>query len=307
VIVGKTDGLLPSRHKGRGLVAMDRVYEFQTAYCTNEADHYEFLSAFCERLTAKAKFFAQCIPVLPDIVKINDVESCLTDLQSVPVGIGKRSLTPVCVNIANKVALPVISQELSQTVCFLEEWLQVLNSVTELLCVDAEQVLSAEKLQGVEVYSGAVETLVHRIFNETVERNNVYKDAKLDLSVLEPYARKTFVLVGFKRFYDQLTADGKEKISLVLQKAEAIYKLHFILVECAAELNGFNYEAWYKRCITGAEGIWVGDGIADQYLLKLNKITSDLYEELGDEYGYVLTRNRPTLVKLLSSATEEDE
>lgn len=307
VIVGKTDGLLPSRHKGRGLVAMDRVYEFQTAYCSGEKDHYEFLSAFCDDLAAKAKSFAQRIPVLPDIVKIKDVEGALTDLQNVPVGIGKRALTPVCVNIANKVALPVVSQELNQTVCFLEEWLPMLSAVTELLCVDAEQVLNAEKLRGVEVYSGDVETLVHGIFNETVERNNVYKDAKLDISVLEPYARKTFVLVGFKRFYDKLTADGKEKISLVLQKAEAFYKLHFILVECASELNGFNYESWYKRCITGAEGIWVGDGVADQYLLKLNKITSELYKELGDEYGYVITRNRPTLVKLLSSATEEDE
>ncbi|MBQ8753278.1 MAG: type VII secretion protein EssC, partial [Clostridia bacterium] len=31
VVVGKTDGLIPSKHKGRGLVALERVYEFQTA------------------------------------------------------------------------------------------------------------------------------------------------------------------------------------------------------------------------------------------------------------------------------------
>ena len=49
----------------------------------------------------------------------------------------------------------------------------------------------------------------------------------------------------------------------------------------------------------------MGEGIADQYVLKINKITSNLYEEIAPEYGYLLTRGKPTLIKLLSSETEE--
>ena len=41
-------------------------------------------------------------------------------------------------------------------------------------------------------------------------------------------------------------------------------------------------------------------------MLKINKITSDLYDENGNEYGYVIVRNRPTLIKLLSPKTEEE-
>ena len=33
-VVGKTDGLLPSKFKGRGLIKTDSVYEFQTAFLT---------------------------------------------------------------------------------------------------------------------------------------------------------------------------------------------------------------------------------------------------------------------------------
>ena len=33
MIVGKTNGITPSGFKGRGLICLDNVYEFQTAYC----------------------------------------------------------------------------------------------------------------------------------------------------------------------------------------------------------------------------------------------------------------------------------
>ena len=44
--------------------------------------------------------------------------------------------------------------------------------------------------------------------------------------------------------------------------------------------------------------------MTDQYVLKPNKVTSDLYEELDSDFGYLFIRIRPVLVKLLSSAEE---
>ena len=247
------------------------------------------------------------IPVLPDIVKISDVENSLVDLKSVPVGISKKTLNIVTCNISGKVALPVVSQEIHQTASFMEEWLKALCRLTKVVCIDAEQILNAEKVPGIELVSSSYEEYVHTLFADMVERNNTYKDAKLDPESLEGFERRVVVLVGYKRFFSQLTPDGQEKMSLVLLKAESIYKLHFIVVDAISDFSSYNYEEWFKRQITGAEGIWIGDGVADQYMLKVNKVTNELYEEIGDEYGYVLNRNRPTLVKLLSSMEEEDE
>ena len=125
------------------------------------------------------------------------------------------------------------------------------------------------------------------------------------MSALEEYDTQVYVIYGLRRLYEQLTDDGKEKLSVLLEKAEAIYKLHFVIVENLTEFNGFQYDAWFKRHVSGADGLWIGDGIADQYLLKVNKVTTELYEEVGEEYGYLLTKNKPVLVKLLSSNTEE--
>ncbi len=307
IVVGKTDGLVPSKHKGRGLVALDRVYEFQTAEAAEAEDLFEYLKGYCTELHSKATSYAKRIPILPEIVKYSDVERSIDSLRQVPVGIGKKTLNPVCINVENKVAVPVVSQETYQAARFVEEWVKVLSKLCKVECIDAEQLIDGEKTGSIHVCTDGFEEQVQCLFADMVERNNTYKDANLDVSSLDAFERKVVVIVGYKRFSNQLSADGKEKLALLLEKAEAIYKLHFIIVEALSEYSSFSYDGWYKRHISGSDGLWIGDGIADQYLLKINKLTGELYEEIGDEYGYVLNRNRPTLVKLLSSADSEEE
>ena len=307
VVIGKTDGLVPSKYKGRGLVALDRVYEFQTAFCSDVDDTFEFLSRYCAALRERATSFAKLIPVLPETVKLAHVESQITDLKNVPVGISRKAIHTVMCNISGKVALPIVAQDIHQTANFLEEWLKILCRLTSVICLDAEQVLNQAEIPDLTLIDGDYETFVHSLFAEMVDRNNTYKDAKLNPDSLNVFERKVVMLIGYKRFFSCLTSDGQEKMNLVLQKAESIYKLHFIIVDAISNYTAFNYEEWFKRQISGADGIWIGDGIADQYMLKINKVTNELYEEIGDEYGYVLNRNRPTLVKLLSSLEEEDE
>ena len=99
---------------------------------------------------------------------------------------------------------------------------------------------------------------------------------------------------------EQLSADSKDKLSTLLEKGEAIFKLHFVIIESVSGYGSFSYDAWYKRHLNGTDGVWIGDGIADQYFLKISKVTSDLYEEIGNDYGYLVSRNRPNLMKALS-------
>lgn len=306
LIVGKTDGLIPSKFKGRGLVALDRVYEFQTAYCKDVDDFQEYLRSYCKELSEKSTSNAKSIPVMPDTVDINYVKSNIGSIENLPIGVHRKALTITSINLANKVVYPVVAQEIYETAIFVEEFIKVLSFAGKTYFVDVEQILSGETFGAIAVTEN-YESLVQELFSEMAERNNTYKDAKMDMSALDKYEEKVYVFVGFKRLCEQLTEDGKEKLGILLEKAESFYKLHFVIIESLTQFNTYSYDAWYKRQITGADGIWIGDGVADQYMLKINKITSDLYEEVGTEYGYVITRNRPALIKLLAPAVEEAE
>lgn len=302
-IVGRTDGLIPSRCKGRGLVALENVFEFQTAYC-GEGDQQAFLRGFCKALAETATSYAKEIPVLPETVDFEFIHKRITTLQRVPVGVSKNDLEIATVNLQNKVMLPVIAQDLSETVPFVNGLLRVLGELGNTVLADAEKLTTCP--EGVDAVSGTYDAFVAELFEEMVKRNNTYKDAGMDVASLDAFDERVYVIVGLKRFFDQLSEQAKEDMGLLLEKAEVCYKLRFVVCDTADQLNTFSYQAWFKRQIGGTDGIFVGDGIADQFLLKLNKITADLYTEVGCEYGYTVSRNRPKLIKLLRADSEKE-
>lgn len=306
IVVGKTDGLIPSKYKGRGLIALDRVYEFQTAYCKQTDDMQEFIRHFCLELSENAKSYARPIPVLPKVVTYDYVKPYAAGLKAIPVGVGKRNLNVATFNLSNKVVMPVASQELYEASSFVEVLSEIVAGSAETTVIDAEQILNLTGREKYKCVTENYEALVEQIFKDMVARNNDYKDADMDLNVLNKYSEKVYVIVGLKRLVDQLSSDGRDKLLTLLEKAEHFYKLRFIIADSVSQWSGFSYDAWYKQNVNGADGIWVGDGVADQYMLKVNKVTGDLYEEVGNEYGYLIARNRPTLIKLVSSRNDEE-
>lgn len=297
VVVGKTDGLIPTKCKGRGLAALDRVYEFQTAYCTDAADQRAFLAAFCRDLAADASCFARRIPVLPDAVTLDHVRSAMDGTASVPVGIAKHSLEIAAINLRGKVAFAVAAQDAQDAAGFVSGWLPVLAASAKTVVLDMEQRLQQhnEACQWVtEDYEG----FVGGLFADMVKRNNTYKDAGMDPAVLADQEERIYVIYGIRNLFERLSADGKEKLQLLIEKAESVYKLRFILIDSLAELNAYTYAAWFKRHLAGADGLWIGDGVADQYLMKIGKLSNELYQQIGPDYGYLIVKGRPVLVKL---------
>lgn len=297
MVVGRTEGLVPAKYKGRGLVVLDRLYEFQTAYCTKAEDVGDAVRRFCESMAAASDKRAAGVPVLSETVDAAFVAPYIRTLREVPVGVAKDSLEIVTVNLAGRVVLPVVAQDAEECGGFISAFGTVLSR-----CVDVVRIHAETETSGPREFDA--EATVLTMFREMVKRNNLYKDAGLDESVLEPFVPRVYVIFGLTRFMELLSEDGKDKLKTLLEKAEPIYKLHFVLCDSAAKLNAYAYEAWFKRQIPGSDGIWVGDGIAEQYLLKVGKVRGGMYGELGAGYGYAVAKGRPILTKLLNAAEE---
>lgn len=297
-IVGKNDGVIPSKYKGRGLIALDRVYEFQTAYCTEEQDVQNFIRNFCAAVSVRTTSVAKTIPILPQVVNMEFVERKIDGLSSIPIGVAKNTLEIITYNLERKVVFPVLSQDIHEIAEFAEELIPVVAKNCRVTLVDTER-----ELEGCDdfVAKASFTEVVTEIFNEMVVRNNQYKDANMDSTVLEKYDERCYVIFGVKKLFEQLSEDAKDKLATLLIKADPIYKIHFVLCDAASQIKKHEYDQWYKQHIIGADGVWIGEGVTDQFAFKINKITSDMYEDIGEHFGYYIYRNRPVLVKLLSS------
>lgn len=300
-VVGKTDGLIPSKFKGRGLIALDKVYEFQTACCSDAEDVQEYMREFCDGLAKESQSFAKPVPMLPETVDKAFVQKYIHGLRSVPVGVAKESLEVVSANLEKNVVLPVLSIDVADLTRTLFGLYSVVKSVCITKLIDAEKLLDGVDIAG---KSEDFDETVLEIFEAMVERNNNYKDSGMDETVLEQYEEKTYFIIGFKRFYEQLSRDSQDKMKALLERAVPRYKIRFVIFDSVSQINTFSYEQWFKNLISGTDGVWVGDGVADQYVFKINKITSELYDELEPDYGYAVIRNKPIRIKLLMGSTE---
>ncbi len=305
ITVGRTEGLIPSKFKGRGLVNLGKVYEFQTAYCKDVYDTSDFIRSFCKELYQSTSSFARKIPVLPETVTLSHVREAFSGMSSVPVGIAKKSLDVATINIANKLIYPVASQDIFICSSFAKGLVKSLAEVKTTCVFDAEMLINGDAGKAEVLYDDA-DSFVDSLYAEMVERNNTYKKAKMDLKSLEDFDEKVYAIIGMKKLFEQVSAENKTRLATLLEKGEAIYKVHFVIFDAISMFATYSYEAWYKKHVSGGDALWIGDGIADQYTFKLNKLTSDLYEDVGEEYGYVLLRNKPTLVKLLTAHEEEE-
>ena len=303
MIVGKIEGLVPSNHKGRGLINMGRVFEFQTAYCCEVDQIQNNIRELAKELAANTTLRAKKIPVLPDIVNADFLSDYVIDMQHIPYGVFKNSLELATINLSSKVIYPIVTQDVSDIYHTLSGLVSIISSIVKMIMVDMPRVLQ-DKECNCQRINGNYEGFVIELFNEMVRRHNTYVESGYDQSVLETYEEKVYLLVGIKRFIEQLSDDGKDKFGVLLENAQSVYKLHFIFVDTPSAYNGYSYEGWYRHCLENADGLWIGDGVVDQYTLKINKVTSDLYEEIGNGFGYAISKNKPVLVKLLSDEEE---
>ena len=85
----------------------------------------------------------------------------------------------------------------------------------------------------------------------------------------------------------------------MFENGKDLEKYCFIFADSVDKFKKVEYDDWYRNTVNNNRGIWIGDGIANQFAIKLTKTSKELYEEIGNRFGYYVERGNPTLIKLL--------
>ena len=97
----------------------------------------------------------------------------------------------------------------------------------------------------------------------------------------------------------KLGASEKENLSNIMINAKDNGNIKFLIIDTIDAIKTVNFEPWYKSNIDLAEGIWIGNGIANQFTLKVTTNARVLRAEVEPGFGYVIKKGKAALIKLI--------
>lgn len=309
-IVGKTDGLFPSKYKGRGLIKRDELYEFQLASLTEDEVPFAFIQNACKKLAEKWEgTTARKIPILPDKVNIEFLCNYIDANKklNLPIGVEKNSLNvhfyPFDAAYINMIMSSGLEyREFTSDLIVLAGTSAKINGIV----FDLPKSVAADT-GSMEVFATAkeCEEQIAKLFELVLYRNNTYKEAIDKDAEKEKYEHLFVVINSLSMLRAALTDQGKEKLALILEKGTKDYNINIVIAEQVKNIASVSFEKWYKANVSQSDGLWVGNGITEQYQLKANKTTSEMHDDITPEFGYSLIKGRCVKIKLLNDRTEE--
>ena len=298
-ILGNTNGLLPSKNIGRGLVKKERVCEFQTAFIS-ESDVYSTIKQLIDELKQKYTVKAASIDVMPDIIKIDRFISNYKNVDSVPLGIVKESLNSYFYNYKKNVTNIVCSNDLENTTTYVYNTLNALtlNKKFNTFVIDACNYFDTFnfKLQYLNNnFNSGIDSIkaLDEKYQEVLVANN------MNFRSVKNMPNYVIFIIGFGKFFGKLDDDHKKIFKEILSHNKEYPKINFILVDIPSGFKKYEYEEWYKGNFDPNNGIWIGPGLSQQFVLKTITQSASL-STIALNYAVVIKDGIPTIVKLIN-------
>ena len=92
----------------------------------------------------------------------------------------------------------------------------------------------------------------------------------------------------------------KPKFTDVINNCKSKGNIKIIIIDTIEAIKTLSFEPWYKSNVDLSEGIWLGNGLGDQFTLKVTTNSRILREEIEPGFGYIIRKGKATLIKLMS-------
>ncbi len=299
-ILGNTEKLVPSKSYGRGLVKIDHVYEFQTALAYELDSLTDYIKAICERLQTLYQKKAISIPTLPEKVTIRDMKNKISNIKEIPIGIIKNNLEIQTYNFIEKPSA-IYSNNMDDIYKFLKPLIKILATIKnqKTIIIDSNGEFKIDLSKQTYYYKNNFEENINQIINfcNQVDNYNIKnKDNKISIVI---------IIIGIDKIKKEL--QNSTILSDFFNKISNLEYINNILVDTIDNIKKVEYEAWYSLANDNSNGIWIGNGIADQFTLKLGKTPKEIRDEIGSHFGYSVIKQNPTLIKLIEEDGESNE
>lgn len=299
--------LEPANILGRGLVKLDEVYEFQTAIPAMKEDLNAFVIAKIKEISSTAKNLAPKIPVLPEAVSISYCASENGGLSAIPLGVEKESLSIRTLNVSKNFAHVITGMDFENFKTFGEMF------ITELINVVGKNVyiFDAEKAypnfgDDASYFDNNIVQKFKQLNETLLEMNKKYEESGFDVSVMEGYPENVCVIVGIDKFKILFGNDYLPVFNELLLKIKTMPKIHIIFIDTVDNIKKMEFDGWYKTTISPTRGVWVGDGFANQFVLKSTLSPRVLSAKVDNNFAYYIDGSVTVLFKVITEIGEDE-
>ena len=299
-ILGKTDGLVPSKCLGRGLIKLDKICEFQTLSIAPDEEKVKKIKDNVMMLLSNIKTKAKNVPMMPDVIRLDRFIKEYEDLTNVPLGVKKEDLGDCTYDFSKHVINLISMNEIEYSKGFVKNLLKAFtmrNSFNKCV-VDACNYF--------DEYDYNIE-LCNSNFNEFIDKVKVINDdikTKLEennnnIKALKNMANNVYVILGIEKFYSKLDEEHKKIFKEILSFNREVLKINFIFIDIVSAFKKYEYEEWYKTNVDNDDGIWLGFGVSQQSVIKI-LLQSSKISSIEKDYCVLIQNGMPTVIKYIN-------
>ncbi len=302
-ILGNVQKMYPSKTLGRGLVNLGEIYEFQTAFVApldQIPDYIRKVTSYLREKFPKAKG----IPVLPKRIETKHVLPYLTS--GIPIlGMEKDTLKPLGYDFTKQYVNLILGQDILE---FSHFYLALINELAylkkeQVIVINAEEMAGFKADDGYFYYDREFDVVFTWLRNTIDEAFVAYQNQNREF--LANRKKVICTIIGFDAFRSKLNEENRNLLASILEKGKFLGIINFIIVANVEKAKRLELESWYKNVVNPNYGIYLGNGLGDQFTLKINKVTKEHREELPPYFGFVVVRSRPVQVKFIEEFAQE--
>ena len=278
----------PSKAYGRGLIGLDNVYEFQTAYSYKEEKMSDYIKIISKKLNEICEYKAPRIPILPDVVNQEFVSNYLGNLETLPVGVEKETLDIATLDLKNEYMYNITGDDISTDTKFIKGLINnlLMMNNTECIIFDTNSIMGEFNRDRVTYSSDTCKASIEKLMD--AYNNN------------DPEKAITCLVYNIGSLLSKVDDTTKAQLTQLLNDCKSKGNIRILIIDTIDAVKSLAFEPWYKPNVDLSEGIWVGEGIGNQFTLKVTTNSRILRQEVGPGFGYIIKKGKATLIKLMS-------
>ena len=182
----------------------------------------------------------------------------------------------------------ITGEDVSSDASFLKGLIKNLLTVpnTECIVFDTNNVLNEVNYENTFYSNDTCYPSIDKL-NEAYEEN-------------DPSKTTIAFIINVNATLNKLSSIEKGKFTTLITDSKQRNNIKYIIVDTIDVIKSINFESWYKGNSDLSEGIWIGNGIGNQFTLKVTTNSRILRAEIDPGFGYVIKKGKAILMKLMS-------